>query len=605
MSEHRDATAAGGETTEGAAAGRAAAGGTTTNGATAKDATANGETAAGAVAGSSMSRRQTLVVMSALMLGMLLAALDQMIVSTALPTIVGELHGLENISWVVTAYLLASTVVMPLYGKLGDLYGRRPVYIAVILIFLLGSVLCGIAQSMTQLIFFRAIQGLGGGGLMLTAIATVGDIVPPRERARYQGLFGAVFGLASIVGPLVGGFFTDHLDWRWIFYINLPLGAVALIVTLAVLRVPKPEPVVRPRVDYLGALVIGLAVACIVLYTSWGGTEYPWSSPTLINLAVAAGLLLVGFVLIERQVAEPIIPLRLFRNSTVSIAGAVGFLIGFAMFGCVAFMPLFLQIASGASATNSGLLLLPFMGGMIGTSMLSGVLISRIDSYRWSPILGTAIAAGGMVLLSTMGPDTTRLTSGAYMAILGGGLGLVMQTVVLATQNSVERQDLGTATSTVTFARQIGASFGVSIFGAIFNNRLTDELAARLPHQAGAAGGPGRPGAAGGSGGELPATSSITREVIDKLPAPLRDALVSAFSTALTDVFLYAAPVLALAFLIALWLRDVPLRGRAHMDGPSDGPPDGPAPTAAERAEGTERTARTGRGVGETVVTGS
>ncbi|GAB3678940.1 hypothetical protein GCM10027589_49220 [Actinocorallia lasiicapitis] len=487
------------------------------------------------------SKRQTMVIISGLMLGMLLAALDQMIVATALPTIVRDLDGLEHISWVVTAYLLASTVAMPLYGKLGDQFGRKPVFVFVIVVFLVGSVLCGLSQSMTQLIVFRAIQGLGGGGLMLSAMSIVAEVVPLRDRGRYQGLFGAMFGLASIAGPLVGGFFTDHLTWRWIFYINLPIGAAALLVAVFGLHLHKPGG--KPKIDYLGAITIAAAVTCVTLFTSWGGTEYAWSSPTIIGLAFAGFALFGVFAYVETKAAEPIIPLGLFRSRTFSTSSVVSFFTGFAMFGCMSFIPLFLQIVSGASATNSGLLTLPLMVGVLFTSILSGRIISRTGHYKIFPIVGTFLAGVGMLLLSLMDADTSRGLSSLYMVVLGAGLGMVMQTVVLAVQNTVEMKDLGAGTSTVTFARQVGASFGVAVFGAIFNNRLAAELKELVP-----------------AGASLPSTSSISREVIDTLPGPVRDGVLTAFSTSLTDVFRYGVPFMAVAFVCAFLLREEPLR---------------------------------------------
>jgi EmrB/QacA subfamily drug resistance transporter len=506
------------------------------------------------------THRQILVIFSGLMLGMLLASLDGTIVATALPTITGDLGGLNHLSWVVTSYLLASAVVTPIYGKLGDLYGRKRLFQAAIVIFLVGSALCGLAQDMNQLIAFRALQGIGGGGLIVLAQASIADVVSPRERGRYQGYFGALFGLSSIAGPMLGGFFTDHLSWRWVFYINLPLGILALFVTSAVLPAGRRRAGVS--IDYLGAAVLTAAITCIVLFTTWGGTQYDWGSAPIIGLIVASVVLVGLVVVVERRATEPLLPLHLFRERTFRIASADGFIVGVAMYGSVSFLPLFLQVVTGASATNSGLLLLPLMLGMLGASVLAGQVITRTGHYKPFPVTGMALGSVAMFLLSTMGPSTTQATVSVYMAMLGIGLGFTMQVLVLATQNSVPAKDLGAATSSVSFARSMGGTIGVAVFGAVFNMGLSDRLAGLS--------------IAVGEG------SSFSAEVLEGLAPQLRSTAVGAFAESLTTVFLVATPLIVVAFLLALRLPVRPLRaapGNALRD-EEDTEVDDPAPVA-------------------------
>jgi EmrB/QacA subfamily drug resistance transporter len=505
----------------------------------------NGSPRTAASAGTAAPRVR--LIFGALLLVLLLASLDQTIVSTALPTIVGDLGGLSHLSWVVTAYLLASTVTGPVYGKLGDLYGRKVVLQFAIVLFLIGSALCGQAQSMTELIAFRALQGLGGGGLLVTTMAAVGDIIPPRDRGRYQGLFGAVFGVATVIGPLLGGFFVDNLTWRWIFYINLPLGLIALSV-IAVAFQPRSDHV-HHRIDYLGAAVLSAGLSAIVLFTSLGGTSgYSWSSPLIVALMITGAALLVLFPFVEQRAAEPILPLALFRNRIFVVASAVGFIIGLALFGAVTFLPLYLQVVKGHSPTVSGLLITPMMAGLLVTSIVSGNLISRYGHYRPFPIAGTAIATVGLFLLSRIGVSTSTGAVALGMVVLGLGLGMVMQVLVLAVQNAVDYRFLGVATSGSTLFRQIGGSIGVAAFGAIFSNNLGSELASRVPKS-------------------VHVPSAANPAVVQHLPAAVKGPYIAAFAAAVQPVFTTAAVVAFVAFLLSWLLREVPLRQTAAAEG--------------------------------------
>ncbi|KQV09875.1 MULTISPECIES: MDR family MFS transporter [unclassified Kitasatospora] len=492
-----------------------------------------------------LSRRQTNVVFATIVLGMLMAALDQTIVSTALPTIVADLGGGGHMAWVVTAYLLAETVATVLVGKFGDLFGRKIVFQLSAVVFIVGSIISGAANGMTLLIVGRAVQGLGGGGLMVTAMALIADVIPLRERGKYQGALGAVFGVTTVVGPTLGGLFTDHASWRWCFYVNVPIAIV--MVVMAARTIPSVKAAVRPVIDYAGIVLVALGASGLVLGLEWGGNEYSWGSPVIIGLFVGSVLLLVGFVLVELRAKEPMLPMHLFRNSVFTVCSILSFIVGFAMLGAMTFLPTYLQFVDGVSATMSGVRTLPMVVGLLGTSMLSGIVVSRTGRYRIFPILGTGVMAVGLWLMSTMGPDTGVWLESLYMFVFGLGIGLAMQVLTIAVQNTVPYHELGTATSGVTFFRTLGSAFGTAVFGTLFTNQLTRSLADAAAEQPSVP-----PGAVSSPAG------------LDALTPDQAAPFIAAYADTINYVFQWVVPVALVGFLVAWFLKEVPLRDSAR-----------------------------------------
>ncbi|WP_085368526.1 MDR family MFS transporter [Leifsonia sp. NCR5] len=505
---------------------------------------------AGAMPDGTPKKKAILLVFAGLMVTMLLASLDQTIFSTALPTIVGELNGVEHMLWVTTAYILASTIMMPVYGKLGDLMGRKGLFIIAIGLFMAGSVVGGLAGDMGWLIVGRAVQGLGGGGLMILSNAIIADVVPARERGKYMGIMGGVFALSSVAGPLLGGWFTESIGWRWAFWMNIPLGILAIASAVAFLRLPK-NTAGKPRIDVAGMGLLAIASTCLVLLTTWGGTTYAWDSPVIVSLIVGTVAAGIAFVFVEKAAAEPIMPLALFKDRNFNLTTIAGLIIGIAMFGALAYLPTYLQMVTGANATEAGFLMIPMMAALLITSIVSGQLVSRTGRYKWLPIAGTVIVGVALVLLSTMTPTLPVWVLCSYLAVMGIGLGMSMQILILIAQNAFPVSQVGTATAANNYFRQIGASLGSAIVGSLFASRLTELLTERMPAGGQAAGG---------------GTNSLTPAIVKSLPAPIRDVIVGSYNDALTPVFLYMVPLLLVAVVLLCFVKEKPLATTIERD---------------------------------------
>ncbi|MEU1310316.1 MDR family MFS transporter [Streptomyces cinnamoneus] len=516
-----------------------------------------------------LSRRRTNMVFVTIVLGMLLAALDQTIVSTALPTIVADLGGGGHMAWVVTAYLLAETVSTVLVGRFGDLFGRKVVFQLSAVVFTAGSVFAGAATSMPMLIAARAVQGVGGGGLMVTAMALIADVIPLRERGKYQGALGAVFGVTTVVGPTLGGIFTDQATWRWCFYVNVPVAIV--MVAMAARTVPVVRPAGRPVIDYLGIALVALGSSALVLGLEWGGSTYAWGSAVIVGLFAGAVVLLTAFVLVELRAAEPMLPMHLFRTPVFTVCSVLSFIVGFAMLGALTYLPTYLQYVDGVSATMSGVRALPMVAGVLGASMLSGVVVSRTGRYRVFPLTGMAVMALGLYLMSRMGRTTGVWLESLYMLVFGIGLGLAMQVLTIAVQNTVPYHELGTATSGVTFFRTLGSAFGTAIFGTLYTAQLVPNLTEALARSPG-----------------VPLAAVQSPQVLGSLPEERVRLVVDAYAGTVNYVFFWVMPVTLAGFVVAWFLKEVPLRDSARA-GAADMGEGFAAPDSAEADRQLER----------------